>query len=90
MVAYGQEAENTLCCLAVSGPWLVSGSQARQWIASVDRNDLQAEVKVWSLEELSLQHTLPQPVNSDMRALLAIDQEVWGAVGRDVFLWRNW
>ena len=36
---------------------------------------------MWGLEELELQHTLPQPAGSDVRALLALDGEVWVGVG---------
>ncbi len=49
--------------------------------------DSQREVQVWGLEELELQQTLPQPAGSDVRALLALDREVWGCVGRDVVVW---
>ncbi len=34
--------------------------------------------RVWGLAELELQHTLPQPAGSDVRALLAMDGEAWG------------
>lgn len=39
------------------------------------------------LAELELQHTLPQPAGSDVRALLALDGEVWGGVGTEVVVW---
>jgi hypothetical protein len=65
--------------LAVSGPALVSGSSAV--------GGLQGEVRVWALEDLEPVHTLRQPAGSAVRALLAADGEVWGAVGRDVVVW---
>jgi hypothetical protein len=64
----------------VSGSKLVSGS-AGGGLGS------QGEVRVWGLEELELQQTLPQPAGSDVRALLAVDGEVWGGVGREVVVW---
>ena len=42
---------------------------------------------MWGLEELELQQTLPQPAGSDVEALVAVDGEVWGGVGRDVVVW---
>jgi WD40 repeat protein len=77
--AWGQGTERFPRCLAVSGSKLVSGSWAY--------DGSQAEVRVWGLEELELQQTLPQPAGSDVRALVAVDGEVWGVVGRDVAVW---
>ncbi len=45
------------------------------------------EVRVWGLEELELQQTLPQPAGSDVESLLALDGEVWGGVGTEVGVW---
>jgi WD40 repeat protein len=74
--AYGQETGRYLHCLAVSGKILVSGSCSFS----------PPEVRVWGLEELYLQQTLAQPPptgaafcpGSGLRALLAVDGEVWG------------
>ncbi len=68
-----------LRCLAVSGSKLVSGS----W----EIGGSQAEVRVWGLEELDLQQTLVQPVGSNVRALVAVDGELWGGVGKEVVVW---
>jgi WD40 repeat protein len=67
-------------CLAVSGSKLVSGSTGAG-------HELQREVRVWGLEELELQQTLPQPASSDVHALVAVDGKVWGVVGKDVVVW---
>jgi hypothetical protein len=79
--AYGRGTGQLVCCLAVSGSKLVSGSYA------VD--DSPAEVRVWGLEELDLQQTVlrPPPAGAHVRALVSVDGEVWGAVGRDVVVW---
>ena len=61
-------------CLAVSGSKLVSGSIG---------SGSQREVRVWGLEELELQHTLPQPAGSDVRARLVVDGEEGGGVGME-------
>ncbi len=44
-------------------------------------------LRVWGLEELELQHTLPQPADSNVYALLVLDGEVWGGVGTEVVVW---
>ena len=66
-------------CLTVSGSQLVSGS------AGYD--SLPQEVRVWGLETLELQHTLPQHAGEDVRALLATKGEVWAGVDNDVVVW---
>jgi hypothetical protein len=43
----------------------------------------QREVRVWALAELELQHTLPQPAGSDVRARLVVDGEEGGGVGME-------
>ena len=78
--AWGQGTGQWPGCLAVSGSKLVSGSAGRG-LGS------QGEVRVWGLEELELQQTLPQPAGSDVEALLALDGEVWGGVGTEVVVW---
>ena len=78
--ACGQGTGQWPRCLAVSGTKLVSGSAG-------GGSGSQREVRVWGLEELELQHTLPQPAGSDVRALLAVDGEVWGGVGTEVVVW---
>jgi hypothetical protein len=65
-------------CLAVSGSKLVCGSIS---------SGSQPEVRVWGLEELDLQQTLRQPAGSHVRALVAVDGEVWGGVGEEVVVW---
>jgi WD40 repeat protein len=77
---WGQGTGQYPRCLAVSGSKLVSGSAG-------DGSDSRSEVRVWGLAELELQQTLPQPAGSDVGALVAVDGEVWGAVGRDVVVW---
>jgi F-box and WD-40 domain protein CDC4 len=65
-------------CLAVSGSTLVSGS----WASSS-----QGEVRVWGLEELDLQQTLPQAAGTSVWALAAVEGGVWAGVGMDVVVW---
>ena len=78
--AWGEGTRMVPHSLAVSGSKLVCGSASH-------RTGLQPEVRVWGLEELDLQQTLRQPADSDVRALVAVDGEVWGAVGKDVAVW---
>ena len=78
--AWGQGTGQWPGCLAVSGSKLVSGSAGCV-------SDSQREVRVWGLEELELQQTLPQPAGSDVQALLALDGEVWGGVGTEMVVW---
>ena len=78
--AWGQGTGQWPRCLAVSGSKLVSGSAGLV-------SQSQREVRVWGLEELELQQTLPQPAGSDVKALLAVDGEVWGGVGTEVVVW---
>ena len=73
--AYGPEERRFPCCLAVSGSKLVSGSAGRG----------QADVRVWGLAELDLQQMLRQ--TGDVIALVAVDGEVWGGVGKEVVVW---
>ena len=63
--AYARGTGQFLRCLAVSGTKLVSGSCAG--------GGVKAEVRVWGLEELDLQHTLRQPAGSNVHTLLAVD-----------------
>jgi WD40 repeat protein len=76
--AYGREERRFPICLAVSGSKLVSGS-AGFGVRG------QGEVRVWGLAELDLQQTLRQPGN--VYALVALDGEVWGGVGRELMVW---
>jgi WD40 repeat protein len=78
--ACGQGGRHYPRCLAVSGSELVSGS-------SIYGIGSQAEVRVWGLAELEVRQTLPQPAGSAVEALVAVDGEVWGGVGRDVVVW---
>jgi hypothetical protein len=68
-------------CLAVVGSQLVSGSEAY--------GGLHGEVRVWDLESLRLERTLPQAAGADVRALTATDGGMWAGVGRDVAVWRR-
>jgi WD40 repeat protein len=70
-------------CLALSGSQLVSGSCAY----SYSSRGLQPEVRVWNLETLELQYTLPQPAGANVGALLAVAGGVWAGVGNDVVVW---
>jgi WD40 repeat protein len=79
--AYGRRTGQYPRCLAVSGSQLVSGS-----IASGDYGG-QKEVRVWGLETLNLQHTLPQPAGANVWALLVVEGRVWAGVGSDVVVW---
>ena len=65
-----------LRCLVVSGSRLFSGSQAY---------NLQREVRVWDLETLDLQHTLP--MNDGVWALLVAEGCVWAGVDCFVKVW---
>jgi hypothetical protein len=78
--AYSLSARLRLGCLVVSGTQLVSGAYA----SGVDGGS-QGEVRVWGLEALDLQHTLPQP--SSVWTLLAVKGGVWAGVGRSVTMW---
>ena len=77
--AYGRGTGRYPWCLAVSGSQLVCGS----FISHPP--GLPGEVRVWGLEGLELQHTLP--AGADVLALLAVEGEVWAGVGRDVVVW---
>ncbi len=77
--AYGAGTGLYARCLAVSGPTLVTGSWAG--------GGLRGDVRVWGLEALDPRLTLPRPAGSAVRALLAVDGEVWGAAGKDAVVW---
>ncbi len=64
-------------CLAVSGSKLICGSVYGQ----------QCEVRVWDLETLECEHTLPQPRGSEVKCLVAARGQVWGGVGWEVVVW---
>ena len=81
-------------CLAVSGSKLVCGS------CSIGSNGVKlfngsggshGELRVWGLEALELQHTLPQPVRlgANIWDLWAMEGGVWAGVGRDVVVWER-
>jgi WD40 repeat protein len=61
-------------CLVVSGSQLISGS----WASGRE----QSELKVWGLETLELQHTLPQPTGMDVKALLGVEGGGMGGRGQ--------
>jgi WD40 repeat protein len=48
---------------------------------------LQAEVQVWDLDSLDLQHTLLLPTSVNVMALLSVEGAVWAGVGRHVVVW---
>jgi WD40 repeat protein len=79
MVDDGGEMYECARCLAVSGSKLISGAGAQR--------EGQRVLRVWGLEELDCQQVLPQPGSEDVRALVALDGEVWGAVGKEVVVW---
>jgi WD40 repeat protein len=64
-------------CLAVSGSQLVCGSAGSL-----------GDVRVWGLENLDLQHTLPKS-SASIRALMAVEGGLWAGVGRDVMVWGS-
>jgi len=43
------------------------------------------QVRVWDLETLECEHALKQP--GDVRALVAVEGAVWGAVGTELAVW---
>jgi WD40 repeat protein len=64
-------------CLTVCGPQLVSGSA---YIG------VQGGLRVWGLETLDLQLTLPQPVGARAQVLLSVKGMFWAGVGADVLV----
>ncbi len=42
---------------------------------------------MWDLETLAAEQALEQPGGDEVRALLAVEGEVWAGVGRDVVVW---
>ena len=71
-------------CLAVSGSKLICGSAD---VNLVGEEDQQYEVRVWDLETLECEHTLPQPGGSEVWCLAAVRGQVWGGVGDEVVVW---
>jgi hypothetical protein len=67
----------------VSGSKLICGSVDPE---EVDK-DQQYEVRVWDLETLECEHTLPQPGGSEVVCLAAVRGQVWGGVVREVVVW---
>ena len=43
------------------------------------------QVRVWDLETLECEHVLKQP--DSIRALVAVEGAVWGAVGTELVVW---
>ncbi len=82
-VEAGRDGMGYRCCLAVSGSAVIRGSNVDHGPGFESRG----EVRVWGLEELDLQETLRQPAHSNVHALLGLDGEVWGGVGRNVVVW---
>jgi WD40 repeat protein len=71
-------------CLALSGSKLLSGSAAE--IGGCDEAH-QYEARVWDLETLECERTLPQPSRSAVWCLAAGRGQVWGGVGNKVVVW---
>jgi WD40 repeat protein len=67
-------------CMAVCGSRIVSGSWGRPY-------DHKLAVRVWDLHTLEHLHTLHLRKGDWVNELLAVDGEVWAAVGRDVVVW---
>jgi hypothetical protein len=67
-----------LRCLVVCGSRLFSGSQAY---------GSQREVRVWDVDTLDLQHTLPMADFNSVWALLGAEGCVWAGVNRFVVVW---
>ena len=44
-------------------------------------------VRVWGRATLDLQHTLTQPADAGVVALLAVEGRVWAGVGSNVVVW---
>jgi WD40 repeat protein len=80
--AHSQTSGQYPRCLAVSGSKLISGSSR-----SIPGG--RTEVRVWDLASLECEHTLPQPVDADVNALLAVGGEVWAGVGSALVVWRR-
>ena len=78
--AYGEEVPRRITCMAVCGRQLVTGV-----------NGPGPEVRVWDLETLACEHTLPQSDRAGpgcgVYCLAAVGGEVWGCVGREVVVW---
>jgi WD40 repeat protein len=77
--AYSSEEERYVCCLAVSGGRLVSGSRG-----GTD-DDAWFEVYVWDLTTLECKRTLHQP--AEVHCLVSVGWEVWCGVGQEVVVW---
>jgi hypothetical protein len=78
--AYPRGADLYPRCLAASGPHLVCGSCSCS-------GDSRCEVRVWGLEVLDARHALLQPAGDEVDALLALEGEVWAAVGKALVVW---
>ena len=72
-------------CLAVSGSKLISGSATQGGAVEAER----FEVRVWDLGTLECEHTLQQPVGSEVYCLAAGPGQVtvYGGVGVEVVVW---
>ncbi len=80
VAACGGEAGGFPRCVAVSGARLVCGAGG---------GGGRREVRVWGLEDLELQHALPQPAGADVWALLPVEGGVLAGVGSEVVVWRR-
>jgi hypothetical protein len=82
--AHGRDRWQVPHCLAVCGSRLISGSADSDGADSMKRY----EVRVWDLETLACERTLPQPVRGDeVLCLAAVRGRVWGGVGEEVVVW---
>ncbi len=71
-------------CLAVSGSKLISGSCRSRSTAGG-----RTEVRVWDLGSLECERALPQAVDDDVHALLAVGGEVWAGSEGSLKVWRR-
>ena len=70
-------------CLVTSGSKLISGSAD----GSEAEEDRQYEVRVWDLETMACEHTVPATTEGYFWSLAAAGGEVWGGVGSSVVVW---
>ncbi len=80
--AYAAGSAQYITSLAVSGSALVGGSESDPHSPTEEY-----EARVWDLETLEPLHTLRQPAGHHVIGLVGDDEELWGAVGKDVVVW---
>jgi hypothetical protein len=82
--ACGRRAARVPCCLAVSGTGLVCGLVGRRGVVNSAES---FEVLVWDLDAMACEHSLAQPLGSEVWCVVAVGAEVWGGVGAEVVVW---